>query len=173
MPIIPDTKDWTWVLERPCPECGFDARSIEATGVAGILRANAAAWPDVLRRSGVRERPDDATWSPLEYAAHVRDVLRLGRYRLGLMLEHDDPLFPDWDQDATARDDDYAAQEPAAVAEQLLAAAAEITAALETVPSTGWARPGRRGDGARFTLGSFAVYLSHDPVHHLWDVTKG
>ncbi|HEY5013683.1 MAG TPA: DinB family protein, partial [Acidimicrobiia bacterium] len=23
--ITPDTKDWTWVLERPCPECGFDA----------------------------------------------------------------------------------------------------------------------------------------------------
>ena len=28
MPIEPDTKDWTWVLERPCPECGFDASSV-------------------------------------------------------------------------------------------------------------------------------------------------
>ena len=25
VPIVPDGKDWTWVLERPCPECGFDA----------------------------------------------------------------------------------------------------------------------------------------------------
>ena len=24
MPITPDTKNWTWVLERPCPDCGFD-----------------------------------------------------------------------------------------------------------------------------------------------------
>ena len=24
-PIVPDTKDWTWVLDRPCEECGFDA----------------------------------------------------------------------------------------------------------------------------------------------------
>jgi len=24
MPIMPDTKDWTWVLRRACPECGFD-----------------------------------------------------------------------------------------------------------------------------------------------------
>ena len=23
--IEPDTKDWTWVLDRPCPECGFEA----------------------------------------------------------------------------------------------------------------------------------------------------
>lgn len=27
MAIVPDTKDWTWVLERACPECGFDASS--------------------------------------------------------------------------------------------------------------------------------------------------
>lgn len=25
MAIEPDTKDWTWVLDRPCPECGFEA----------------------------------------------------------------------------------------------------------------------------------------------------
>ena len=23
-PIAPDTKDWTWVLEQPCAECGFE-----------------------------------------------------------------------------------------------------------------------------------------------------
>src|SRR5665647_2684362 len=23
--IEPDTKDWTWVLQRPCPECGMAA----------------------------------------------------------------------------------------------------------------------------------------------------
>ena len=23
MPIEPDTKDWTWVLDRRCEECGF------------------------------------------------------------------------------------------------------------------------------------------------------
>ena len=24
-----DDKDWTWVLERACPECGLDAGSID------------------------------------------------------------------------------------------------------------------------------------------------
>src|SRR5690242_18838112 len=23
--VVPDTKDWTWTLERPCPDCGFEA----------------------------------------------------------------------------------------------------------------------------------------------------
>ena len=30
--ITPDDKDWTWVLERPCPECGFDTRTIDNRG---------------------------------------------------------------------------------------------------------------------------------------------
>ena len=25
--LEPDTKDWTWVLERACHECGFDMAS--------------------------------------------------------------------------------------------------------------------------------------------------
>ncbi|CAN5261382.1 hypothetical protein BH09ACT5_BH09ACT5_14520 [soil metagenome] len=77
MPITPDTKNWTWVLEKPCPECGFDATTFGAPDVAALLRENARAWPAVLRRADVRVRPDDATWSPLEYAAHVRDVFRI------------------------------------------------------------------------------------------------
>ena len=30
MTIEPDTKDWTWVLDRPCPECGFPERLVPA-----------------------------------------------------------------------------------------------------------------------------------------------
>ena len=79
MPITPDTENWTWVLEKPCPECGFDASTFEAVDVAALLRANTAAWPAALDRADVRVRPDDATWSPLEYGApihHLYDVSR-------------------------------------------------------------------------------------------------
>ena len=34
VPITPDDKDWTWVLERTCPECGFTASAVDATDVA-------------------------------------------------------------------------------------------------------------------------------------------
>ena len=51
----------------------------------------------------LRARPDPSRWTTLEYAAHVRDVLRLYRTRLALMVDEDDPLFANWDQDATAR----------------------------------------------------------------------
>ena len=171
MPITPDTKNWTWVLERPCPECGFDAASVDAADVAARLRENAAAWPAVLQRPGVRERPDDATWSSLEYAAHVRDVLRICTGRLELMLQREDPLFDNWDQDATAVAERYGEQDPAEVGAGIGSAASALAELFETVDGAQWARTGRRSDGAEFTVDSFARYVLHDLDHHVWDVT--
>ena len=102
MTIVPDAKDWTWVLRRPCPECGLDTRGLDREDVSGMLRANAQAWPAVLAGPGVGERPEPGTWSALEYACHVRDVFRRYDERLVLMLTEDGPLYPNWDQDATA-----------------------------------------------------------------------
>lgn len=170
MPITPDTKSWTWVIERPCPECGFDATAFEPTDVAALVRANAAAWPAVLDRADVRVRPSDDAWSPLEYSAHVRDVFRIFAYRFTLMLDEVNPLFANWDQDATAIEQRYGDQDPAVVAGELADAAAAVVAILDGVDGPQWDRAGRRGDGASFTIGSFATYFLHDPVHHLWDV---
>jgi DinB superfamily len=170
MPITPDTKNWTWVIEKPCPDCGFDASTFEPADVASRIRENAAAWPAVLARSDVRVRPTDATWSPLEYAAHVRDVFRIFAYRFGLMLSEDDPLFPNWDQDATAVEEKYGEQDPAVVSAELIDAADAVATILEGVEGEQWDRRGRRSDGASFTVASFATYFLHDPTHHLWDV---
>src|SRR5689334_22836027 len=124
MTIQPDTKDWTWVLERPCPECGFDAAAMDVDAIGAMVRDNAAAWREVLRRPNVDERRTPTVWSPLEYACHVRDVFRLYEERLELMLTQDDPLYANWDQDETAIAEDYAGQDPAVVADELVTAAA-------------------------------------------------
>jgi hypothetical protein len=173
VPIRPDDRDWTWVLERRCPECGFDASSCDPASVPGLLRANGGAWVRVLAGppGGLRHRPSPDRWAPLEYACHVRDVCTLYHHRLDLMLTEDDPLYPNWDQDATAVEDGYLDHDPVTVAGQLRAAAEGLAAAFEHVEGAQWDRPGRRSDGAVFTVASFARYLIHDPVHHLYDVT--
>src|SRR5215467_13540327 len=103
MPIVPDTKDWTWVIERRCPECGFDGSTVDASAVGAMIRPNAESWRTLLESHGsLNVRPSSDRWSPLEYGCHVRDVYRLYNYRLGLMLTEDDPTFPNWDQDVTA-----------------------------------------------------------------------
>jgi hypothetical protein len=173
MAIVPDTKDWTWVLTRACPECGFDARSFPREEVAERTRGNAARWRELLAgRDDLRTRPAPGTWSPLEYACHVRDVFTLFDERLRLMLTLDDPLFPNWDQDETAVAERYGEQDPAEVAVQLGRAGDAVAARFASVAGEQWARTGSRGDGARFTVESFARYFLHDPVHHLYDVTR-
>jgi hypothetical protein len=171
MPIIPDTKNWTWVLEEPCTECGLDTRSIAFVELPARVRENAAAWPAVLERPDVRERPDEDTWSPLEYAAHVRDVFRVFDERFRLTLAEDDPTFANWDQDATAVEEHYAEQDPAVVADELLDAADTLARTLESVPTSALRRTALRSDGSRFTVESLGRYFIHDPVHHLHDVT--
>ena len=170
MPITPDTKDWTWVLERPCTECGFSAVDLRYDDVPALVRANAAAWAPVLARPDAAVRPDDATWSALEYAAHVRDVFRIFDLRLGLIRTEDDPLFANWDQDATAVAERYNEQDPRVVAAELAAAAASVADAFAAVPIADRRRTGRRSDGARFTVTTLAQYFLHDPTHHLHDV---
>jgi hypothetical protein len=172
MPITPDTKNWTWVLERPCTECGFDQATIGYRDVPELVRLNAAAWPAELARPDARDRPDDATWSPLEYAAHVRDVFRVFEGRLALMLADDSPAFADWDQDATALADDYAAQRPDVVAAELVSAADSVASAFDAVPDGELGRTGLRSDGSAFTIDSLARYFVHDPLHHLHDVRR-
>ena len=135
-----------------------------------MIMANAAAWQRALE-GDARTRPEPRPWSPLEYGCHVRDVFRLFDQRLELMLSQDDPLFPNWDQDETAVADRYAEQDPAEVAAALRQAAFAIAGRFESVTGGQWQRPGRRSDGARFTVETFARYFIHDPVHHLYDVT--
>ena len=173
MPIVPDDKDWTWVLERPCPECGFDASGLAPEAVADGLRANASAWRDLLDHPGVAVRPTDDRWSALEYACHDRDVFRLYDQRLALMLEQDDPTFPNWDQDVTAVEERYGEQDPHVVVTDLEAAGARLADSFDAVAGDQWQRRGARGDGAEFTVDTFARYLLHDPVHHVWDVEQG
>jgi len=159
------------VLGRGCPECGSDTREVEPGAVAGMLRAAAGKWVEVLGRDGVRVRPAEGVWSPLEYGCHVRDAFRIYDRRLGLMLTEDDPLFPNWDQDETAVAERYGEQDPATVARELQDAGAALAAHFDQVQGDEWDRPGRRSDGASFTVATFARYFVHDPVHHLWDVT--
>jgi len=168
--IEPDTKDWTWVLDRPCPECGFDAAEVPLDEIAPRILENAATWPVIVMYADAAVRPAPNVWSPLEYACHVRDVYRVMASRLRLMLDRDNPEFANWDQDATAEQEHYSEQDPARVAEELTTAAEELAGLFDSVGDAQWERPGRRSNGSLFTVASLGRYTLHDVVHHLVDV---
>ncbi len=172
MTITPDTKNWTWVLERPCPDCGFESSALSAGDLPGVVVGVARAFAEVLAGGeATRARPEPTVWSPLEYACHVRDVVRRADARTALMLTTDDPALENWDQDATAVEDAYPEQDPERVAAELLEAAERLAGVYRGLAPQAWDRPGRRSDGARFTVLSFGRYVAHDLVHHVHDVT--
>ncbi len=167
-----DDKDWTWVLERTCGECGFDVTGWARSDISRRIRENAQEWQTLLDldESVLRTRPRDDKWSPLEYGFHVRDVFELYDYRLGLMLDQEGPRYPNWDQDTTAVEKDYNSADPAIVAAELAEWAEALASRFDGVSGQQWDRTGFRSDGAAFTVDSFARYLIHDPVHHVHDV---
>lgn len=177
MAITPDEKDWTWTLERRCPECSFDARTVPVDAIADETLRLTAPWAQVLARPDVRTRPRQDVWSPLEYGCHVRDVCQVFAGRVDLILSHDETesqaRFDNWDQDATAIEQRYADQDPAEVAVRLDESAVRASAAFAAVGPVGadqWGRRGLRSNGSAFTVASLGRYFLHDLAHHLVDV---
>ena len=168
--IEPDTKDWTWVLERACEECGFDAAAIDRVDLGAMLRDNAAGWQRVLAAPEATQRPGPAVWSPTEYAAHVRDVHRMFAGRVGLMLSEDDPTFANWDQDETALAERYDLQDPARWHRTCWRRPTRSRRRTTRWRGTTGMRRGTRSNGSVFTVDSLGRYHLHDVVHHLWDV---
>jgi hypothetical protein len=169
--VTRDTKDWTWVLQERCPECGFDAGDLHREDIGTRVLTAAQALRAAVTAPGARTRPAPDVWSPLEYGCHTRDVCQVFDTRLQLVLTEDDPTFANWDQDATAVADDYAGQDPELVAGQLWEAAQVLAGRFNGVEDPHWDRTAGRSDGARFTVVSLGQYLTHDLVHHVWDLT--
>lgn len=178
-PTPAETRDWTVITREPCAECGFDPATVTAAAVPSRIRATVPRWEAVLTARGsagarrLRDRPRTGTWSPLEYACHVRDVCRTFTGRLAQI--RDAPTasgparFADWDQNAAQVQGRYNAQDPADVARAYAGAAGTLADDFARISGDGWRKEGMRGDGARFTALSLAAYLIHDLEHHLAD----
>jgi SAM-dependent methyltransferase len=167
-----DTKDWTWVLDRACDECGFDAGAFDRHAIPRAFRRNAQVWFALLADPAASERTRADRWSTLEYACHVHDVHQIYHDRVTQMLAEDNPLFQNWDQDQSAVDGQYADQLPAIIGPTLVASAYAMSDLYDSVPPLAWHRRGRRSDGHEFTVESLARYQLHDVVHHLHDVRQ-
>ena len=76
----------------------------------------------------------------------------------------------DWQQIALAEDPEDALEGRILIVRPPMRGIADA-GRFGAVRGAEWDRPGRRGDGAVFTVETFARYFVHDPVHHLYDVT--
>jgi hypothetical protein len=95
-PVPGDTKDWTWVLERACPDCRFDGRDYPCETCGTAVRGIGQEWQEILGADpeSLRHRSRPDRWSTVEYGCHVRDVFRIFADRVELMLTTDGAASP-------------------------------------------------------------------------------
>lgn len=163
-----------------CRSCGFayDDSVAAAGAVAAAVRAGAGEIADVVSEAGrvgvAARRPEPATWSAVEYGCHVRDVLLVQRERVLWARREDEPSPPAMGRDERVEHDGYAEQEPAAVARQLVDAAALFAGVLDRLDPDAWERTlvYRYPTTERRTLRWVAVHTLHEVRHHLGDARR-
>lgn len=170
---------WSGTVDDPCPECQFTAQAVDdvAAELASVGRKFAAPLTRFLPGEDgpalVRTRPEPDVWSPLEYACHVRDVLRLFEERTRSMVDRPGVALGWWDHDAAVVDDAYNEQDPASVASEVGLAADRYAETLNGLSAEERRASGERRSGEIFTVDSMAVYALHEAKHHQLDIGRG
>jgi len=111
-------------------------------------------------------RGGDENWSVVEVIYHLRDAEERGLERTRAMRDEDDPFLPAFDQDAWARERNYAAGDLREAFAAFLRLRAQHVAELAALPPAAWERTGRHEEQGRITITAHTLHLvSHDAVH--------
>jgi hypothetical protein len=162
------------MLGDACQKCGF-SYEITRAEVLPWFRVDATAFVDKFRQidaGHVRQRPEPDVWSPLEYACHVRDMLRVQRDRVVQAQREDEPRFTPMGRDERVVEERYNEQDPGVVAGEITAAADAFDATLGALDDAGWARRGLYNypEPQLRTVEWIAVHTLHELLHHRVDI---
>jgi hypothetical protein len=161
-------------LDDVCSQCGF-TYAVGRAEITPWLRSDAHAFVEKIGRFddvSVRTRPELGVWSPLEYACHVRDVLRLQTERILLAQKEVEPVFVPMRRDERVVEDRYNEQDPAAVVAEILSRAEAFASMLDGLDDRGWARTGvyNYPEPALRTVEWIAIHTTHELLHHRGDL---
>jgi hypothetical protein len=171
--------EWTRIQQEACPQCG-DNPSSRPPGQLGTLAVERAAkWREFLMHADetfLRTNPEAEVFvfSPLQYGAHVRDMLKVYGDRMVLGLDHDKPTSPLFypAQEVFEEYNQLGADELATDIERWAKRLATLTAGME--PSS-WSRTVINDRGVygicTFTIAGLACNAVHEAHHHLLDAT--
>lgn len=122
--------------------------------------------------ASLRTIPAPGIFSPVQYGAHVRDILRVYGDRILIMLDEDHPVFPQFNPDESAWDG-YNRLDPEELAGDIEAQARRLAAILDGLQPAQWSLTMVRDGGTdgvyKFTVAGLASYAVHEAHHHLLD----
>ncbi len=161
-------------MDAGCADCGFVYDLAVAERADAAIAEGAAKLADLLAvASDPARRREPGTWSPLEYACHLRDVLLVQRERVLLARRASTPTVVPMGRDERAEHDGYGTQDPADVAVQLAQAGKLLANALARLGPNDWDRSMiyNYPEPAERSIRWLATHTHHEVVHHLGDVT--
>ncbi|WP_405168015.1 DinB family protein [Nocardia sp. NBC_01499] len=122
----------------------------------------------------LRQRPEPETWSPLEYACHMRDVLLVQRERALAARRTKLPDATPMGRDERVEHDGYADQRPSDVGRQLRDAAQLFANVLERLNDDDWERTLMYSypEPQERSLRWLALHTLHELRHHLLDMHR-
>ena len=157
-----------------CVECGFDWE-----GPVGQLSEQLGRMPQEFEEAFagreeaiLRTRPEPSIWSPLEYAAHTRDVLAWYEERIRRVLTEDRPQLIAVGWSAATEERRYHREATSPVLAGLAEAATALCHLFESLSPGEWKRVGIGSEGDDRTVLILARRAVHEAVHHLLDVRR-
>lgn len=157
-----------------CDACGFvyDLTAARLAGHEITVDAGHLAAIIEVGDAQLTHRPAPDTWSALEYACHVRDVLLVQRERVLLARRTRQPILVPMGRDERVEHDGYNQQSPTAVARQLRDAALLFAGVVDRLDEHAWNRTVIYNFPAPTvrSLAWVAVHTQHEVHHHIADV---
>ncbi|OLE69743.1 MAG: hypothetical protein AUI36_04535, partial [Cyanobacteria bacterium 13_1_40CM_2_61_4] len=169
--VVAEGWEWVRIQTDACPQCGHNPARTPVHSLGGEGIESATDWGQFL--SGVdqgylRTSPAPGVWSPIQYAAHVRDMLRVFGDRILLAVEEDSPIVP-WFDPSEEEWDRYNKLDPGDVASDVAVQADRLAAILEDRRDQDWDRTAVRDGVDHFTVAGMACFAVHEAHHHLLD----
>jgi hypothetical protein len=161
-------------LVDACARCGF-SYDLGRPEITPWLRSDARAFVGVLEQLDIdtmRRRSATEVWSPLEYACHVRDVLRIQLERVLQAQREPNPSFAPMRREERVVEDRYNDQDPATVSVEIISAAEALASTLDAFDDDAWSRTGIYNYPERRvrTVEWIAIHTVHELLHHRVDI---
>ncbi len=111
-------------------------------------------------------RGGDEGWSVIEVMCHLRDAEEVSLSRMRAMRDNDNPPIAGYDQDALARERNYAASNLHDALDAFLKLRAQHVEELVALRAEDWQRLGQHSEYGPVTIMGHAFHMvSHDFVH--------
>jgi hypothetical protein len=168
-------RDWYALIAagQRCPDCGLDVGAVQLADLGPAVLGEARAWEELFEDvddAALRRRPDESTWSALEYACHVAGVFDVFAERVKRLRHEDDPQLGWWDHEAAVTEERYNERAADDVRAAIADAAVSLALALPRLDDlAGWVRSGTRRVGERFTVERLVRFALHESHHHRRD----